>query len=785
MEHFGKKFQAGQIASWKDRYTNYADLKSYIKEQSTSNNAQMNKSKLISSFTSKLDKELKKVYMFFVQNERELYIQINSRLHLRKGYYSLDGNGIEKEFDELIKIANYTTDLTKYISDNVMAFVKILDKFDKKFHNINTNLSSTYIVEKLEMKNSDLLYIFQFKIIDEVSALLEDLQNDLLAVFSKLTPSGNNQPELQQNLINSSESKGNVSLSAIENKSNAISTKIHDIDEYYKGLQAQYKTWNRILKQQEFQISSSKTNSNDIEMGNSLAANTSAVSGKDISEANQWNVWLTLMQKFYMAACSTLIFSNYYGALTYYYAPSTNNIEYYSSFALAMTPLGGIVSMLFTKYIIIKSYKIPMIISAVLAVIGNFLYILGVGYDSIVFQCISRLLIGFALNTRVHRKYLLEFIPKRKISKYLLALKACFLLGNTTGPILTLIFCLFPKRNHDDVNSLFIFNEYTNPSWLCTVLAIIILLLICIYYAEPVSSSFNAYAEGQTPLEAASRTNSFSLDGAFTNNESDALKQLNDKLSEFNEQNQFSDTNLVSSSIDNIMIRERGPGNTISNAFTIILLNIFFSNIISMSLLVNTPMHIHDEIEKIGESNVSVSSDQLSSLILTLAMFAFVVIYFFNFVYVSGKIDKILYILILDFIIVCIEGGMMFTVQNSRVFLYSILFIFTYSFCYLLEDTTIYFFTKIIPTDYRALGMSAPTGVQFFGYFGMVLGCLLGLIGLISDLTKSYIVILGVQVGLLVIIAIIGLLFKNQFQEKAIRRIFRHRNTNKIRRTEF
>ena len=203
MEHFGKKFQAGQIASWKDRYTNYADLKSYIKEQSTSNNAQMNKNELISSFTSKLDKELKKVYMFFVQNERELYIQINSRLHLRKGYYSLDGNGIEKEFDELIKIANYTTDLTKYISDNVMAFVKILDKFDKKFHNINTNLSSTYIVEKLEMKNSDLLYIFQFKIIDEVSALLEDLQNDLLAVFSKLNPSGNNQPELQQNLINS------------------------------------------------------------------------------------------------------------------------------------------------------------------------------------------------------------------------------------------------------------------------------------------------------------------------------------------------------------------------------------------------------------------------------------------------------------------------------------------------------------------------------------------------------------------------------------------------------
>ena len=140
----------------------------------------------------------------------------------------------------------------------------------------------------------------------------------------------------------------------------------------------------------------------------------------------------------------------------------------------------------------------------------------------------------------------------------------------------------------------------------------------------------------------------------------------------------------------------------------------------------------------------------------------------------SGKLDKILYILILDFIIVCIEGGMMFTVKSQKVLLYSILFIFTYTFCYLLEDTNIYFFTKIIPNDYRALGMSAPTGVQFFGYFGMIIGCLLGLIGLISDLTKSYIFVLGVQVGLLVIIAIIGLIFKNQFKEKAIRRIFRH-----------
>ena len=125
-----------------------------------------------------------------------------------------------------------------------------------------------------------------------------------------------------------------------------------------------------------------------------------------------------------------------------------------------MTPLGGLVSMLFTKYIIIKSYKIPMVISAVLAVIGNALYTVGIAQNSIALHCISRLLIGFALNTRVHRKYLLEFIPKRKISNYLLSFKLCYLLGNALGPIITLIFGFLGGKIPDVTDkSLFVFNN--------------------------------------------------------------------------------------------------------------------------------------------------------------------------------------------------------------------------------------------------------------------------------------------------------------------------------------
>ena len=48
-----------------------------------------------------LEKELKKIYRFFVLQERELYLQINTRLHIRAKYETFSMVQIEKELDEL------------------------------------------------------------------------------------------------------------------------------------------------------------------------------------------------------------------------------------------------------------------------------------------------------------------------------------------------------------------------------------------------------------------------------------------------------------------------------------------------------------------------------------------------------------------------------------------------------------------------------------------------------------------------------------------------------------
>ena len=50
------------------------------------------KSKYLKSFTTKLNEEIKKVYLFYVACERELYVSINSHLHIRQafGYFYIE-----------------------------------------------------------------------------------------------------------------------------------------------------------------------------------------------------------------------------------------------------------------------------------------------------------------------------------------------------------------------------------------------------------------------------------------------------------------------------------------------------------------------------------------------------------------------------------------------------------------------------------------------------------------------------------------------------------------------
>ena len=77
MAKFGKKYRQLQIKTWEKEYIDYKGLKHFIKEKKEYGTLEGEKEDVINSFKLHLDKELKKFYLFFINQERELYLQIN------------------------------------------------------------------------------------------------------------------------------------------------------------------------------------------------------------------------------------------------------------------------------------------------------------------------------------------------------------------------------------------------------------------------------------------------------------------------------------------------------------------------------------------------------------------------------------------------------------------------------------------------------------------------------------------------------------------------------------
>ena len=99
---------------------------------------------------------------------------------MRKRYEFFSMNQLDKELDELQKLSTHAMSLSSYIFYNITGVSKILKKFDKKFKRFNYNFTKNFVVEKYKKKNSDLLYINQYKILDEIGACVEQLKDELL-----------------------------------------------------------------------------------------------------------------------------------------------------------------------------------------------------------------------------------------------------------------------------------------------------------------------------------------------------------------------------------------------------------------------------------------------------------------------------------------------------------------------------------------------------------------------------------------------------------------------------
>ena len=785
---------------------------------------------MVRKFNELLEEELKKIYKFFVTQERELYLQINTRLHVRKRYLNFSLVQVSKELDELISLSIYAMSISCFIYYNITAISKILKKFDKKFKRYDLDFQRKFIIEKYQKKNSDLLYIHQYKILDEIGACVEQLKNELYEQYNYLIKNPIKEQNNQRtNILNEQIKKeeGN-SEEGLINKDNKLKEQLINKDDedldfddkfselvnsiegmeaFYQNTSKTFNIWTRFIKSNDYKshIYSVKSAGEigENKSDNSIIRNDGSEKLKKLkhylSKGSYRNIRIILAQALFMSTCSTYIYP-----IIYYLLLSQGDQEedisenvrngFLSGLIISMCPLGGLLSMPYSYCIIKKNYKIALISSSILSIIGNTLLILGIVDLHIPLMIIGRLIIGFSENTPVHRQYLLYFIPKRKMNRYLLWFKFIVLIGSAFGPFLSFLCLLFYKNPFESIK-LYIFSAYSLPGWICFFFSLILLAFILILFTNPLSHSFKVYAEGASPSETMKNQDSFALDDSLTMYESEKLNEINKKVSNFNDESQFSDTNLVSSTINELIEKEIEPHGTVRTAFWLILIYTFILNFTIMCYISMSPSYLYISFFHSGK-NIK-KTPILISLLYSISLFLIIPSFAFNFLYISIRINKILYIKILSLFLLFVEIlTTCLLMQNNFIYLYFVSFLVSVICAFILEDQLIYFYTQIIPSNFELLGIKGLTFLHIIKYLGDIIGGVSSLFGFVlykeeeEDYNDKYgesLMIIQNSFAILIqfIMLVLFFFFSNKFNDRPIRRILYSKNTREIKRTEF
>ena len=734
-------------------------------------------------------------------------------MHVRKKYQKFSLVQLHKELIELKTLSSYATSLSCYIYLNITGMSKIMKKFDKKFRRYNLHFTKNFVIEKYQKKNSDLLYIHQYKILDEVGACVEQLKNELKERYYYLIRNKLDSQSEEENKSVKIDDDANIEEGLLENQNKdesegsiekiksdfiELNNSIGNMEAFYHNISLVFDVWMRYIKNNEY-----KSHIYSVK-GNSLMEEENLIENEEegimvkpkhfLSNESYRNIRIILIQAFIMTLCSTYI----YPTILYFLTANDEVHKDYQKLkkgllcglVIAMIPLGALISMTYVHFLVKKSYKILIILSSVLSTLGNSLFLLGIHDINVGFLCFGALIVGLSLNTVVHRKYLLYFIPKRKLNKYLLYFKLTSLTGNSFGPLLS-YFCLLFFGNHYKENKTF--NEYSLPAWLTFFVSLILLVIIIIFFSEPLKQGFEIYAQGQSPTDTINRVDSFALDENLTNYESEKLNEINQRVSNFNDENQFNDTNLVAKAINSLCDEQFEKGGTIRTAFWIILFYQFILNFTNMIYINVSPAYLFLNFD---DEKIHIFDEQSLFRLKTICFLFFVSFILFipsfcgNFFYISMRINKILYIKILALILFVSESFTIFFVVQNYPLLFYLSFLLTILFAYIMQDQLNYFYITIIPSDFKMMGIKGVSCLYSIRYIGSIFGSLSTVFGLSVNYEKKnhlgiFFVILN-SFAILVQIIILIFFFKNSnnFADRPIRRIIYSKNVREIRRTE-
>ena len=647
MTKYGKKFRKVQLSEWKGRYFDYKRFKQFIKrnnpdnlfpiqeedkkekEKEKDNNLYETLEDKTKHFTEELDKEIKRVFVFFTNKEKKLYKDINKCLHQKEDYAEFELNEYYTQFNILLELSVYNFNLSVFTYYNLKAVLKILKKFDKKIvgrKNKKKHILFYYIQAKLEEQNSDMLYLFRFKMIDEVNALMENLIKELKDQLknnkkkfkreeqanedgNNLINDDGNEKENEDDLIDKNNNKGvyyNEVYNSVEVIYKKIKKNMKNIDLIAMSTIKLFRPWKQFLR------ISSEVGSRLMQMNQESFDNDedfflkrkSLVNNLSFSIENKFNIMITLFHGFFYCFSFSVIIPTYAD-----YIDEFTDKKYFYGLLMMMAPIGALVGFLYETMFFKCSTKIPYILSLIEIILGNLLYIFAKKFEQISFLSIGRFLIGIS-NLRTHNKmYIINYLSRKDTTFFLTMFHGASILGSFTGFFINIFYSHKTFSTLDTI----ILSEKTLGSIINLVVAIAFLIFIIVKYSEAKSESFSKLAITQNNSNRISKDDSLDLNASSSDDgqnvsidiqrDSIMVENIDAELEMFNKKNKYDDTNLVTRSVHEIAEQEKDNLKVLMKAYFVFILIVFTTKYINEAIVIYFGMNLIKENDNYLKEN--------------------------------------------------------------------------------------------------------------------------------------------------------------------------------------
>lgn len=766
MVKFGKEFRKNKFSEWAEKYLDYKAKKKEIKnfiinKKDQNNNEEIQK--YTTEFEEQLTKDIRKIYIFFSNKEKELYKKINTLLHDKDEYQNFGLGEYLNYYKKLKELSELCLNLSNFVYYNMKAVIKILKKFDKKIiglENKDNLIKMKYIQSKLEEQNSDILYLIKFKIIDEVTVIMDDMIKNLIQEFKSNKSNLSTQEDVANKLLEVVPPLEEA-YTIIKNDHEQIEKNVQNIDQTSANVTKLFFPWKKILRISSDIFSKfiqiTKENMND--QNNNPKSFMESIS---FSKGNKHNIFLILVHGFlYMVNYSILI--PCIPLINAQIKLKDKEKILFFKLLLFSGALGNLLSSCFETKFFRISTKVPLIVSCISIMIGNALIILGINLSLDYLLCLGRIVTGL-FSLRTHNKmYIMNYLLAKDVSYYLTMFHAARILGISFGIIINTPHIFF------SVDFEYFFNRINNIFFSIIIISLILSIAVIFAFSEAHSTKFNITAmesiSGGMEEELNEDQGEIEAEDEDTNvrTQTFALKNIDEQLGSLNRDSKFDDTNLVSVCISELTYNEEHGIKSLLSVYIVYILVIFYTQQIKERAYV-APFYFD-----------SYWDNKPTYFIHCLAIgYSFILTLLFE-LSVKKKykcIQEKLFVLILLLVLLVINTSYYYLKEENVIITYSLIIFFSN----LVEKYISHLFMYIIPDNYVVCKMNGNILINFFSIFARIFSDLT-----IFDEDDVNNIIFGIQIFFGLVANVLFWIFYKEIRVKAIKRVMKRISNDEMK----